>query len=279
MTLSALLGEPAGLPETARQLAFLPIRLGGLGLAAASRLAASAYWASWADALPVLAARQPELAARCAAELSRGPQSAASCLREAAAAGAQLERQGWQARPPWGQLAAAPRQPPALQDREPGAWPHGWQRIASLVAHTSYRETHLLPHLTAAEQALLRSQSGPQAGAWLTAIPSDPGTILPPHLMHIALRRRLRLPLAVTAARCGQGARGFGCGSVLDPYGDHALACPRTGLLARRAHILEQAWIRVAREAVGPEGRVIPQSWLCLPTWPCRLRTGGAWTC
>ena len=41
--------------------------------------------------------------------------------------------------------------------------------------------------------------------------------------------------------------------------GDHALAYPRTGLLARRAKVVERAWIRVAREAVGPEGQVIPQ--------------------
>ena len=37
------------------------------------------------------------------------------------------------------------------------------------------------------------------------------------------------------------------------------LACPRSGALARRGSILERAWIRVAREAVGPEGRVVPQ--------------------
>ena len=80
--------------------------------------------------------------------------------------------------------------------------------------------------------------------------------------MHIALRRRLRLPLPPAAQRCGQGAGRHGCGGALDPLGDHALACPRSGLLARRAHVLEHAWIRVAREAVGSEGRVVPQPWL-----------------
>ena len=34
---------------------------------------------------------------------------------------------------------------------------------------------------------------------------------------------------------------------------------PRSGALARRSSILERAWIRVACEAVGPEGRVVPQ--------------------
>ena len=46
-------------------------------------------------------------------------------------------------------------------------------------------------------------------------------------------------------------------------FGDHALACPRTGLLARRAKVVERAWVRVAREAVGADGQVVPQQRLC----------------
>ena len=44
--------------------------------------------------------------------------------------------------------------------------------------------------------------------------------------------------------------------------GDHAFACTRTGLLARRAKLVEQAWLAVCREAVGAEGHVVPQQWL-----------------
>ena len=43
---------------------------------------------------------------------------------------------------------------------------------------------------------------------------------------------------------------------------------PRTGLLARRAKVVERAWVRVAREAVGPEGQVVPQQWLAHTTAP-----------
>jgi hypothetical protein len=57
-----------------------------------------------------------------------------------------------------------------------------------------------------------------------------------------------------------------GCGGASDALGDHALACPRTGLLARRAKVVERAWVRVAREAVGPEGQVVPQQWLAHTT-------------
>ena len=66
---AALLNEPDGLPPNARSLASLPIRLGGLGLHASERLAPAAYWAAWADALPVLAARPPTA---CGA-VCRGP--------------------------------------------------------------------------------------------------------------------------------------------------------------------------------------------------------------
>ena len=67
---------------------------------------------------------------------------------------------------------------------------------------------------------------------------------------------------------CGGGcachcpSHGPGCGAAVAVYGDHYAACPRTGLLARRAKPLERAWIRVVREAVGPEGQVVPQQWL-----------------
>ena len=54
----------------------------------------------------------------------------------------------------------------------------------------------------------------------------------------------------------------------MDAFGDHALACTRTGLIARRAKIAERAWVRVAREAVGPGGQVVPQQWLAHTTVP-----------
>ena len=83
--------------------------------------------------------------------------------------------------------------------------------------------------------------------------------------MQIALRRRLRQPLPLHGATCGPNP---GCGAVVDSLGDHALACPRTGLLARRAKLVERAWVRVAREAMGPEGQVVPQQWLAHTTAP-----------
>ena len=57
-TMDALFGGlpgDAGQQEMAHTLASLPMRLGGLGLRSAARMALAAYWASWADALPMIA--------------------------------------------------------------------------------------------------------------------------------------------------------------------------------------------------------------------------------
>ena len=123
------------------------------------------------------------------------------------------------------------------------------QCVANSQLH--FRERTLLPALPPSACALLHSQAGPHAGTWVTAIPAEPATTLPPQAMQLALRRPSP-----------------GCGELVDTFGDHALACPRAGLLARRAKIVERAWVRVAREAVGADGQVVPQQWLCNTTAP-----------
>ena len=96
-------------------------------------------------------------------------------------------------------------------------------------------------------------------------MPTELATTLAPQRLQVALRRRLRLPLPPRSRRCGHGGLP-GCGNEVDNLGDHAAACPRTGLLQRRARPLEYAWVRVAREAVGAEGQVVPQQWLANTT-------------
>ena len=71
-----------------------------------------------------------------------------------------------------------------------------------------------------------------------------------PARFQTALRRRLRLPLPLIGRCCGDDATP-GCRAVLDEYGDHLAACPRTGLLARRAGPFERVCTQVAREAGG----------------------------
>ena len=62
-TAKALLGEiPTEGEDDVRKLPTLPMRMGGLGLHSAERCAPAAFWASWADALPMIAKRNPEVA-------------------------------------------------------------------------------------------------------------------------------------------------------------------------------------------------------------------------
>ena len=272
-TLATLLGGvPPQEAAQARAVAELPAALGGLGLLSATRTAPAAYWAGWADALPVLRQRLPEFAETCARLLANGGGGAPS-LQRAAEARALLQTEGWHTCPAWRDIVEGTR-PPPMRDTGLGDWPHGWQSHASRTRTLYFREREFLPTLSPAACALVRSQSAPHAGAWLTAVPADPACTLQPQSMQVALRQRLRLPLC--SDRCGPDP---GCGGRVDALGDHALACPRTGLLARRAKVLERAWVRVAREAVGPEGQVVPQQWLAHTFWGTGLFLSGPGSC
>ena len=84
-TLFALLDHPDGEREDvhwARMVAQLPLRLGGLGLRSAVRVAPAAYWASWADCLEMIQRRHPVLAAMFTNALSAEAPSPAPCLHE-----------------------------------------------------------------------------------------------------------------------------------------------------------------------------------------------------
>ena len=83
-------------------------------------------------------------------------------------------------------------------------------------------------------------------------------TMVAPQAMRLALRRRLRMLLPISHGRCGPT---HGCGGQVDQFGDHALAGPRTGLLARRAKTLERVkilrvgekpWEPKAEQVAGP---------------------------
>ena len=69
-TAKALMGiQDASDPEH-QQLASLPMRMGGLGLRSATRCAGAAYWALWADALPMISDRTPQIAQLVVTSLS-----------------------------------------------------------------------------------------------------------------------------------------------------------------------------------------------------------------
>ena len=104
-----------------------------------------------------------------------------------------------------------------------------------------------MPTLLEPHRVMSRSQSGPSAGKWLSALPVCPETTLTTPRMQCALRRRLRWPLPLPDRHC----KAKSCKRELDVYGDHLAACPRTGLLKQRGAPLERAWARAFREAGG----------------------------
>ena len=92
-------------------------------------------------------------------------------------------------------------------------------------------------------------------------IPARQGrSCLPAKLRQQYGRRRGEARRRVEPHRCG--THGHGCGAAVDAYGDHHAACPRTGLLARRAKPLEHAWVRIAREAAGPAASTLSRTGL-----------------
>ena len=82
-----------------------------------------------------------------------------SCLTELCTASRRLDRCGF-ARPEWAELKDGLR-PPPLATVELGEWQHGWQYHASSPIEHHFRETVILAESDAADQAHMRSHSGP----------------------------------------------------------------------------------------------------------------------
>ena len=96
-----------------------------------------------------------------------------------------------------------------------------WQLHASRTRNSYYRDRVMLPSLTPDRRALLRSQSGPLAGGEPATTLSHAGgtaqALAPSPAHHHS-------PMRLARMRRKRGRH--------TAYGDHALACPRTGLLS-----------------------------------------------
>ena len=202
----------------ARQIASLPMRLGGLGMRSAGRMSQAAYWASWADALNMIHQRLPQLAEQFVTALSGVPLGE-GCLGELQNAATSLDHQGFVNRPTWTELRLGKRPPVA---------DCGWQFHASSSSEHFFRETVVLAQSCAADQANLRSHSGPGSSDVLMGCPTGPEFQVEPGNFRTLALERLRLPLCVTSAVCE-------CGASLDLLGRHRAACPRSGRLRTRA--------------------------------------------
>ena len=136
-----------------------PLILGGLGLRSAVRTSESAYWASWADCLPMIEEMHPEVATEFVTRLEAGVET--PCLGAAATAAWNLAGTHGFEPASWTPLALGARPPPREpDDYEPGAQRLGWQHEASSRVELQFRDLQLMPALSEGDRALVRSQSG-----------------------------------------------------------------------------------------------------------------------
>ena len=254
------------LPDKAKRIAILRCINGGLGLRSATRTAQAAFWAAWADALPMLHSRVPQHAYKWSEALEFAQANVAhaeflnqlpSGLKEAELARRQLVAEGYRDCPTWEDIRAGvlPKNPDP-KDRAPGEWGRGWQFFASRVRDQHFLEFEVRPHLSPTEQALLLSQGGPFASQFLQTLPTKPQLEIENLLLHCLLRRRLRLPLVDGLCFCPASSHGSGKNKhteklELDEFGDHLASCMRTGRVQRRANVLEKIWMQVFQEAGG----------------------------
>ena len=131
-----------------------------------------------------------------------------------------------------------------------GEWAHGWQYVASSNKEHYFKKNHIVAYGTKADNAHLRSHSGPGSAAALGGAPTAPEYTIELPLFRTLVLERLRQPLPLTHRFCE------GCGELLDRRGIHRGACMRTGRLRIRAVPLERSLARVCREA----GAVVHQN-------------------
>lgn len=231
--------------DLARRVATLPGRMGGMGLRSAERMSEGAYWASWLNTLHVLLQKTPDVAERILQDLEQDVAHVA-CLREAQQCRQGLVRSGATDLPTWADGAVGVAPPAAVDGVDPTDFQRGWQCFACSFSETNFLEQQVLPLCGDSQKALLLSQSGGPASAWLRAVPSEPAYTLKPLRLQVAVRRRLRWPLPLAAKQCSRT-----CTSQLDSLGDHAASCAQSGRLKLRSRPVEKTWARVLREAGG----------------------------
>ena len=105
----------------ARTIAQLPLRYGGLGLRSAQRVSPAAYWASWADSLPMIRERHPHAARIIQETLSNDNLHPDSMMGQVNMSARHLQACGFARMPTWHALSHGLR-PEQLYDREPGEW-------------------------------------------------------------------------------------------------------------------------------------------------------------
>ena len=216
----ALVGvDPGAIACSAKAAADLPLAMGGLGLRSAVKLRHAAHWASWADAIQMIAERHPEIAGTIVRAIHTEHE-----VPGVQAIVTSVEADGFVC-PSWEDLATGEVSASPEEDEDPNQPRAGWQsKAAREVEARSF--ARLLSTLTDPQKALLRSQGGPLASALFISMPIDRVSRIDSQSFRLLFLRRLRQPLPLTARSCR-------CGRLLDCLGHHRSACPVAGVLGR----------------------------------------------
>ena len=182
-----------------RDRASISLSKEGLGIRSATRDRDSAFWASWADALPTIRERHPSVADQFSVALQRG--DGGFHMGEATSCRERLMERGFDC-PAWQRIATGSgfaRRPHARGARR------GWQRGA--VQHSTLR-TNSAPTSCLNSSSTSRLCSVPRAvlsqGSRLFAPPSLRRPDLNPSSSVCCFRRLwCPLPLCVASCRCG----------------------------------------------------------------------------
>ena len=155
--------DPLQCDEVVKDVATLPLSMGGLGLRNSGRMRVPAFWATWADCLPMMHKWHPQIAVECLREL--GGMSDSPTLAEASMAARDLDGVMGFEPPSWDALLRGVRPPSQEWDQqEPACFQRGWQHEASSRVERHHRDANLFPRLSESGRALVRSQAGPGAG-------------------------------------------------------------------------------------------------------------------
>ena len=169
--LHTILNIPEESTALIRAITSLPLLLGGLGLRS-TRTSFSAWWASWADTLPMFHARHPDVATMILHGLNHEAQE--PNVRGVVDAVRMLTGVEGFEPPSWEALLDGARPPPRdPEDHEPGGTRGGWQHEAASRVERNFRDRRLMLVMSRSDQALLRSQSGPFGGMALSAAPTN----------------------------------------------------------------------------------------------------------
>ena len=159
-TMENLLRIPGEVHEQdmARNIASLPMRMGGLGICTenGTRSVLGVMGRRSADQRLLVADRE--------VNTLNANEHPGGCLGELHNAAGLLDRHGFVGRPDWNNIRVGIR-PEGDIHAEPGEWLHGWQYYASSSSSSEhhFRKNVVLNQSCAADQAHLRSHSGPGA--------------------------------------------------------------------------------------------------------------------